>query len=196
MSAGDAHPLEVLLNHSAAGTITSPKTQNGAFADSEPLALNLKEGLNLLRLQVPVNRPYDIDSLKITSAGAPLKNTLPQTNFNGFQRDIESGATYTEFFNVSDGETAADKIKVTATSTNQTLVPNANIKVEAGEFKNEWNTVFNRRLTVTPAAGKIGDTRILVAIEDDGIAIDKAAKPLRRVVSLRLIVKPKENKTQ
>jgi hypothetical protein len=185
--------LDVLLNYAAAGSVTAPTTKQG-FADSEPLVLNLKAGLNLLRLHVPTNRPYNIDSLKITPVGgAPLKNTLPQTTFNGFQRDIELGGFYTEMFNASDAETPVAQLKVTAHSDNPTLLPEGSVKVEAGEFKNQWDQVFTHRLTVTPAAGQTsGRVRVVVTIEDSGNPQDKTVAPMRRVVALGITVKPKE----
>ncbi len=185
--------LDVWLNHNAAGSITAP-VQKGGFSDSEPLILNLKEGLNLLRLHVPTNRPYDIESLKITPVGGPaLKNTLPQTTFNGFHRDIEPGGNYEELFNVSDAETPTNQLKVTATSTNETVLPAGSLKLERGEFKNQWGQTFTHRLTVTPA-GQTGQARVLVTVEDAGSATDKTVATLRRTVSLGIKVQPKEEK--
>jgi hypothetical protein len=185
--------LDVLLNHAAAGSITAPATKQG-FADSEPLVLNLQAGLNLLRLHVPTNRPYDIDSLKITPVGGTtLKNTLPHITFNGFQRDIEPGGSYVELFNVSDAETPSAQLKVTATSNNATLLSEGSLKLEAGEFKNQWNQVFTHRLTVIPAAGQTsGRARVIVTVDDGGNLQDKTVAPLRRVVALGVEVKAKE----
>ncbi len=186
--------LDVWLNHAELGSITAP-VKKGGFADSQPQVLNLKAGLNLLRLHVPTNRPYDIESLKITAVGGPaLKNTLPQTTFNGFQRDIEPGGSYAELFNVSDAETKAEDLKVTATSTNQALLPASSIKIETGEWKNQWGTTFNRRFTVTPV-GATGEGRVLITVEDAGSPADKTVAPLRRTVAMRVKVQAKaENK--
>jgi hypothetical protein len=184
--------LDVLLNHRPAGTITARASKQG-FTDSQPLVLNLKTGLNLVRLHVPTNRPYNIESLKVTPVGgAPLKNTLPQSTFNGFQRDIEPGASYVELFNVSDAETPLEQLKVTATSNNPILLPTGSVRIESGEFKSEWNQVFTHQLTVTPAIGQTGRARVLVTVEDTGNATDNTVAPLRRTVSLNINVKAKE----
>ncbi|MBV9864975.1 MAG: carbohydrate-binding protein [Abitibacteriaceae bacterium] len=176
------HQLEVTSNHKLVGNVEAPVSTGGAFADTLPITLNLKAGVNLLHLHVPENRPYDIDSLKITTlGGSALLNTLPLTNFWAFNPEINAGAAYTKDFNVWDAETKDDGLKVTAISNNQTLVPDANIKVEAGDFKGEWGQHSNRRIAVTPAAGQTGQAKIIITVQDAG--------GLKRAVAFNLKVK-------
>lgn len=63
-------------------------------------------------------------------------------------------------FTISDAESSSSSLVVTGTSSNQTLVPNANI-VFGG-------TTGDRNVTITPAAGQIGTTRITVTVTDEG----------------------------
>jgi hypothetical protein len=59
--------------------------------DTAPLPVELKAGLNVLRLHVPTNRPYDLNSIKISPAGQELKNTLPIFDFNVWDADVKTG---------------------------------------------------------------------------------------------------------
>ena len=61
-------------------------------------------------------------------------------------------------FTIGDAETAAASLTVSGTSSNQTLVPNANI-VFGGSGA-------NRTVTITPANGQSGTTTITVTVSD------------------------------
>ena len=61
-------------------------------------------------------------------------------------------------FTVSDIDNAAGSLTVTATSSNQTLVPDGNLSVGGADE--------NRTLTATPAAGESGTTTITVTVGD------------------------------
>lgn len=61
-------------------------------------------------------------------------------------------------FTVSDGDTPLDTLVVTATSSNTTLVPNANLALAGNST--------NRTLTVTPAANLSGTATITVVVND------------------------------
>jgi len=63
-------------------------------------------------------------------------------------------------FTVGDAETAAASITVSGSSSNTTLVPNANI-VFGGSGA-------NRTVTVTPASGQTGTATITVTVTDGG----------------------------
>jgi hypothetical protein len=61
-------------------------------------------------------------------------------------------------FTIGDVETATTSLVVTATSSNQTLVPNANITL--------GGTGADRTITITPAVGQQGTTTITVNVAD------------------------------
>jgi VCBS repeat-containing protein len=70
----------------------------------------------------------------------------------------EDGATGALAFTIGDLETAVDSLTVTATSSNTTLIPNANL-VFGG-------TGVARTLTATPAANQFGASTISVIVSD------------------------------
>jgi hypothetical protein len=161
--------LGVFLNSASLGELTVKKDEKQPLLDTAALPIDLKAGLNILRLYIPTHRPYDLNSIKITPVGQELKNTLPIFDLNVWDEEVKPGESFTRDFKVMDAETPADKddtLKVTATSDNAALVPDANIKVESGEFKNQWGHISNRRITVTPVAGQIGEANISVTVED------------------------------
>ena len=65
-------------------------------------------------------------------------------------------------FTVGDAETAAGSLTVTSSSSNQTLVPDANINV--------GGTGANRTVQVTPAANQSGSTTITIRVSDAAVA--------------------------
>ncbi len=71
-----------------------------------------------------------------------------QSNFEGVQ------------FTVSDNESAAGTLTVTATSSNTSLVPNANIVISG--------TGADRTVSVTPVAGQSGSATIQLTVTDQG----------------------------
>lgn len=71
---------------------------------------------------------------------------------------LEDSATLAIPFSISDLETTADSLTVTATSSNETLVPNTNIVLTG--------IGPNRMLTLTPAANQNGTTTITVHVSD------------------------------
>ncbi len=74
------------------------------------------------------------------------------------QTTAENTATDALAFSVSDGESAATALVVTATSSNLVLVPNANISLGgSGEA---------RTVAVTPANGQSGETTITLTVSD------------------------------
>jgi predicted outer membrane repeat protein len=78
----------------------------------------------------------------------------------------EDGSTGAIGFRVSDVETAASALTVTATSDNQTLVPNASL-IRGGSGT-------NRTLSARPAANQFGTATITVTVRDadGGTAVD------------------------
>ncbi len=72
----------------------------------------------------------------------------------------ENSSTGALAFTIGDAETAATSLTVTATSNNQTLVPNANVVI--------GGTGTNRTVTVTPAANANGGPAIITVTVSDG----------------------------
>ena len=92
--------------------------------------------------------------LDVLSGNAePLIGSLPNLS------SVALGGTPSAIpFTVNDGETAVNDIRVTASSSNTTLLPNANL-VLAGSGT-------NRSITLTPVAGQTGAATVTVAITD------------------------------
>ena len=62
-------------------------------------------------------------------------------------------------FTIGDAETQPSGLTLSGTSSNATLVPNANITFGGG-------TGANRNVVITPVAGESGTTTITVAVSD------------------------------
>ncbi|MBD2461517.1 tandem-95 repeat protein [Oscillatoria sp. FACHB-1407] len=82
----------------------------------------------------------------------PTITAIADQNIN---EDANTGALA---FTIGDEETLADDLTVTATSSNTTLVPNANVVVTGAGA--------NRTITVTPVANLSGTTTITLSISD------------------------------
>jgi hypothetical protein len=158
--------LNVFVNHQPAGTVTINPNKDQA-TDSTSIPIELNAGLNMLRLHIPVNRSYDLNSIKITPVGQSLKNTLPIFDLQAWDEELKPGeTTFVRDFRVNDAETAGDKLLVSAISDNTAFVPSANIKIESGEFKGQWGNLYNRRITVTPVAEQKGEAWIVLTLKD------------------------------
>jgi predicted outer membrane repeat protein len=90
----------------------------------------------------------------IVISGAPTISDIADTATN------EDTPTGNINFTVSDLETPAASLLVTATSGNQTLVPNANISLGGADG--------NRTINITPAANQNGSALITVTVTDGG----------------------------
>ena len=175
--------LDVLVNDSPIATVDVPQiadNDNGEkFVDTAPIPVTLPTGLSVIRLHVPTERPYHVNSLKLTrSEGSGIAATLP--TFGGFQfywqETVAPGVPYSQSFTVNDDKTAPENLAVTARSDNATLVPDANV-VLTRDPKNAH--AFN--FTVTPAAGQTGKVTITFTV--------KNAAGLTRSTSFQLTVK-------
>ena len=144
-----------------------------------PSPLTLPAGLSVIRLHVPTERPYHVNSLKLTRAdGSGIPATLP--TFGGFQfywqEAVAPGVPYSQSFTVGDDKTPPENLVVTARSDNPTLVPDTNV-VLTRDPKNAQ--AFN--FTVTPSAGQTGKATITFTV--------KNAAGLTRSTSFQLTVK-------
>lgn len=85
-------------------------------------------------------------------------NALPTVTTISAQTVNESTGTGTIAFTVGDAETAAGSLAVTAASSNQALVPDANISI--------GGSGANRTVTVTPASNAYGTATITINVND------------------------------
>jgi len=98
-------------------------------------------------------------NLSVGSNSSPQLSTIPNQTapYNGISAPIN--------FTVSDEETAADDLIISVSSSNQTLIPNANISIGgSGE---------NRDLTLQPALNQFGTTTVTVELSDGTCPIIK-----------------------
>jgi uncharacterized repeat protein (TIGR03806 family) len=65
-------------------------------------------------------------------------------------------------FSISDGSLPPDQLSLSGTSSNPTLIPNANILLQGSGY--------NRTVTLTPAAGQAGTALISIAVNDGVVA--------------------------
>lgn len=92
------------------------------------------------------------------SGTTTTSNTAPVVSTIANQTNTANKATAPIAFTISDKETAATSLTLTGTSSNTTLVPNANI-VFGGSGT-------NRTVTVTPATNQTGSATITVKVSD------------------------------
>lgn len=114
--------------------------------------------LTLILLPEPDDTPEHDD----TSEPAP--NTAPTISSIADQTIEEDTGTGPLEFTVADGETEASSLIVSGTSSNATLVPDANI-VFGGSGT-------DRTVTVTPAADETGSATITITVSDGDITTD------------------------
>jgi|GEM_PF-1075777 len=126
---------EVFLNDAPVGTVEYPDVaaKKETLAESKALPLTLKKGLNTLRLFLPKNESYFLDTLRITHPdGSGIKQTLPFCDAHIYSNmDLEPGQTVEKTFHVSDAATPAGQIKVTAIQLDPNQYFDGQIKVPA-----------------------------------------------------------------
>jgi len=123
----------IMLNGEPAGRVEFPDMSEKmkALGESKPMALQLKKGLNKLQLTPPLGSGYRIDRLRITdSKGGGIKHSLPFCDAMIYGITVEPDKTAEATFHVSDDETPAGEIKVTAFSGNPAVLPPDAISVE------------------------------------------------------------------
>lgn len=112
-----------------------------------------RHGVTYNASNVPVN-----SAVKYSWSSA---NTAPTISDIADQTINQNGNTGALAFTVGDAETAAGSLSVSGSSSNTTLVPNANI-VFGGSGA-------NRTVTVTPATGQSGTATITVTVSDGSL---------------------------
>ena len=86
-------------------------------------------------------------------------NTTPTITAIAPQSTNENTPTGPIAFTIGDAETPPSGLTLSGTSSNATLVPNANITFGGG-------TGANRNVVITPAAGESGTTTITITVSD------------------------------
>ena len=106
-----------------------------------------------------------VDDLRVgtTFADVAGANNPPSITPIAAQNIPAGGSTASLPFTIGDAETAAGSLTVSGTSTNTTLVPNANIVFGGSDS--------NRTVTITPAPAQQGTTLITISVTDAGGAI-------------------------
>ncbi|MBA3685838.1 MAG: hypothetical protein H0W72_11450 [Planctomycetes bacterium] len=98
--------------------------------------------------------------------GAALSNTAPTISPIGDRTISAGGSTGAIAFTVGDTQTAATALVVTASSSNPTLVPAANVVL--------GGSGADRTVTITPAAGQSGSATITVSVSDGSLSAARA----------------------
>jgi hypothetical protein len=135
---------------------------NGRGAIANPRIFTLNAGTHTLVFRGrEVNAA--IDQLLVTNdrnyvPGGASANTPPTISSIADLSTAQNTATAPIAFTVGDGQTAAGSLIVSGSSSNPTLVPNANI-VFGGSGA-------NRTVTITPAANQTGPATITVTVSD------------------------------
>jgi len=100
----------------------------------------------------------DYSNVCVAQVATPLLNTAPTIGDVGNQSVTEDTATGVLAFTVGDAETAAGSLSVTATSSNLTLLPTANVVL--------GGSGANRTVTLTPAANQSGTATVTLTVSD------------------------------
>jgi PKD repeat protein len=105
-------------------------------------------------------RPGFPDWLQAVIFYRPAANTAPGVEDIPNQTTTWGTPVGPVSFTVSDAETAAGALTVTATSSNQTVLPDANISL--------GGSGATRTITLTPVVGQAGTATVTVSVEDGG----------------------------
>lgn len=92
------------------------------------------------------------------AAESVIRNTAPRISGIASRSIGQGSSTGALAFTISDAQTAASSLKLSASSSNTKLVPKSNI-VFGGSGK-------NRRVTVTPIKSRTGTAKITVTVSD------------------------------
>ena len=106
-----------------------------SLIETKVFPLNLKKGLNTLRIYQPKEAAFLLNTLRITNAdGSGLPHTAPFCDANMVTgvMVVEAGATAVNTFKVSDAETPVGQLKVKAVSQTTKVLPLEAVNVETG----------------------------------------------------------------
>jgi hypothetical protein len=158
--------LRVFVNNTLAGDVTAPNTgSDEVFAWSPTLKVPLNAGLNVVRIVVVTNRGYNIGAVQV----AGVNDKFPPEITPLVDQTAPVGTTTSaQAFKISDPDTAVAGLTVTAKSDNQTLVPDANIRLTG--------TTTTRSITVKPASAAAGSANITVSVSDGTNTVSRTFK--------------------
>ena len=153
---------EIYLNDEPVGTteFAAGARKEDGLAETKPLILNLKDGINTVRIVQPKNDGFTLDTLRVTRPdGSGIPHTLPFCDAFIMGMDLAPGQSAEKSFKVSDAETPAEKIQVSAVSQNPKVLPAdaVSVQVEAGG---------TRKITVKHA-GQTGSSDVVVTIANN-----------------------------
>ncbi len=158
---------------SAAKLSVSGKSSNTAVVASSGIKFGGSDGNRTITVK-PVSNASGSSTITVSVSDGKLtasrsftvkvsgKNgtpTISDITDRSVQAGVSSGAIK---FTVADAESAATKLTVTATSSNQTLVPNSRLKL--------GGSGATRTLTFTPQTGKSGTATITVRVSDGSLS--------------------------
>jgi len=125
---------DVFLDDEPAGTMElAEKSGKESLIETKAFPLSLKKGLHKLRICQAKETAILLNTLRITKAdGSGIPHTAPFCDATIMEMVVEAGATAVKSFKVSDAETPADKLKVTAVSQTPKVLPREAVSVETG----------------------------------------------------------------
>ena len=157
-TAGEGQTLIIAASSSNPGLVPHPTVNYTSPAATGSLAFTPAPGSNgTVTISVTVNDGQALNNLltrtfTVTVNGAPAISTIPN------QFIPEDTASPAIPFTVSDPESAASSLTVTASSSNTGLIPNANVVL--------GGSGANRTVTLTPLPGLSGFATITVTATD------------------------------
>lgn len=141
-----------------------PAGQDSAWISIHPVPDNLVEGPETVTLTLQAGGPYTVGSpgsativIQDQHVNQP-PDLSPLSNLNLLQNAAAQSLPFT----VSDPDTSADALLVSASSSNLILVPQSNLAL--------GGSGGNRVLTITPARDQLGTATITVNVSD-GVAV-------------------------
>lgn len=109
------------------------------------------------------NQNTHIDNIKLTTTVQPapiIDTTVPTISDIGMQT-LDAGQFISGLaFTVGDAETAVDELQIAVASSNQTLVPDANVLI--------GGSGASRSLTIFPVTEQTGQTTVSIVVTDQG----------------------------
>jgi len=123
---------DVFVDDEPVGTMEfAEKPGSDSRIETKAFPLNLKKGLHMLRIYQAREAAFLLNTLRITNAdGSGLPHTVPFCDANIQEVVVAAGETAVKSFKVSDAETSAGKLKVTAVSQTPKMLPREAVSVE------------------------------------------------------------------
>ena len=141
------------------GTNGDETAGDGVYTTAAPVGA---VGSGVYTLQLEAVGPGFVrapSQLLLVTGGTP-ENTDPTVSVVADQTSVVGPAVGPLAFTVGDAETPADSLRVTATSSDQQLLPEAQISVTGNGA--------DRQITLTPVPGRTGTTTVTLSVTDTG----------------------------